>query len=167
MFDPPVVPPMSEERRAAMRRQLTTMVTSSRHSRRPLILAGTAVAVAIGTSAGAYAYTSLSVPVTDKGQARCYTEASLTDGNDYTTISQVAPGKAGVIAINDAIGVCADLWRQGFLAPGAKRMAARPNTSIIHHVPQLTACVLQDGTAAVFPGPPSTCQTLSLPNVKP
>lgn len=165
-FGPPPPLPMPETRRDAMRRQLTTMVTNRPRSRRPLYLTGGAVAVAIATSAGAYAYTSQSAPVTHKGEARCYTVASLNGGNDFTTVGQLVPGTPGPAAINNAISVCSDLWRQGFLQPGAKGIAQQPDTSVSHRVPQLTACVLSDGTAAVFPGPPSTCQALSLPLAK-
>jgi hypothetical protein len=31
-------------------------------------------------------------------------------------------------------------------------------------VPPLTACVMRDGTAAVFPGTKATCAALGLPN---
>jgi uncharacterized membrane protein len=166
-FSPPPAPPMHEARRDAIRRQLTTMAATRRRSRRPLFLVSGAVAVAIATSAGAYAYLPHSAPVTDKGQARCYTEASLSGGNDFTTVGQLVPGKPGPAAIDSAVSLCADLWRQGFLGLGATSMAPRPDTSVRHQVPQLTACVLPDGTAAVFPGPPSTCQALSLPRAKP
>jgi hypothetical protein len=166
-FNPPPAPPMHEARRDAMRRQLTTMAGNRRRSRRPLFVVGGAVAVVIGTSAGAYAYISQSAPVTDNGQARCYTEASLTAGNDFTTVGQLVPGKPGPAAIDSAVSLCSDLWRQGFLRLGATGMALQPDTSVRHQVPQLTACVLPDGTAAVFPGPPSTCQVLSLPRAKP
>lgn len=92
-FSPPPAPPMHEARRDAMRRQLITMAAKRRRSRRPLFLVGGAVAVAICTSAGAYAYISRSAPVTDHGQARCYTKASLSGGNDFTTVAQLVPGK--------------------------------------------------------------------------
>jgi hypothetical protein len=68
--------------------------------------------------------------------------------------------------VNNAISVCAALWRQGILHPGPQgardRATAGPAGS--SQVPPLVACVLPGGTAAVFPGPPSTCATLSLPN---
>jgi hypothetical protein len=163
VFSPPPPPPMDEARQAAMRRQLVAMATGRAPSRRPLLLAGGAAVVAIATSAGAYAFVSHSATVTDKSEARCYTEASLTGGNDFTTVAELAPGR-GRAQVDDAISVCSDLWRQGFLALGATHIAQRPDTSVNHQVPQLTACVLSDGTAAVFPGPPSTCEALSLPN---
>jgi hypothetical protein len=165
-FTPPPAPPMPEAKRDAIRRQLVAMAATRRRSRRPLFLAGGAVLAAIATSAGAYAYVSQSAPVTAKDEARCYTKASLTDGNDFTTVSQLAPGKAGLTAIDDAVSTCSDLWRQGFLKLGAQGVVQQPDTSVSHQVPQLTACVMSDGTAAVFPGPPSTCQDLSLPRAK-
>jgi hypothetical protein len=165
-FDPPPAPPIPEAKRDAMRRQLVTMAATRRRSRRPLFLAGGAVLVAIATSAGAYAYVSQSAPVTAKGEARCYTEASLTAGNDFTTIGQLASGGTGPVAIDDALSTCSDLWRQGFLELGGQGVVQQPDTLVSHAVPQLTACVMPDGTAAVFPGPPSTCQDLSLPSAE-
>jgi hypothetical protein len=166
-FDPPPALPLPEGRRAVMRRQLTTMVARRHRSRRPVFVVSGAVAVALGTSAGVYAYASHSAPVTDRGEARCYTEASLTGGNDFTTVAQLVPGKPGPASIANAISVCSGLWRQGFLVPGAHGLALHPDTSVSHRIPQLTACVLPSGAAAVFPGPPSTCQALSLPSAKP
>jgi hypothetical protein len=165
-FTPPPAPPMPEAKRDAIRRQLVAMAATRRRSRRPLFVASGAVLAAIATGAGAYAYVSQSAPVTAKGEARCYTEASLTDGNDFTTVSQLAPGKSEPVAIDDAVSTCSDLWRQGFLKLGAQGMVRQPDTSVSHPVPQLTACVMPDGTAAVFPGPPSTCQDLSLPRAQ-
>jgi hypothetical protein len=145
-----------------MRRQLATMVARERRTRRPLLIAGVAGAVAIGTSAGAYAYVASSAPVTDKSQARCYTVASLT-GGDYTTIAALSPAGTGKSTqIDDALSVCAAFWRQGILRPGA-REPFPPNQADPYPVPQLVACVMPDGTAAIFPGKPGTCTALSLP----
>ena len=167
-FTPPPARMLPEHRRAAMRHQLMAVVAGSRHRRRPLLIAASAVLVAAGTSAGAYAYVQHSQPVTDKNDARCYTVASLSAGPEsYTTIAQATmAGSPRPAQVNNAISVCATLWRQGILHPGPQgargRATAGPAGS--SQVPPLVACVLPGGTAAVFPGPPSTCATLSLPN---
>jgi hypothetical protein len=166
-FDLPQARTLPECRRTAMRRQLGAEVTRS-HRRRPLIIAASAVVVAAGTSAGAYAYVQHSQPVTDKNQARCYTVASLSAGPEsFTTIAQATPaGSSRQAQVGNALSVCAALWRQGILHPGPQGVhgPATPNPAGTSPVPPLAACVLPDGTAAVFPGTHSTCATVSLPN---
>lgn len=167
-FTPPPARPLPDDRRAAMRHQLTAVATRSRHRRRPLLIAATAVVVAAGTSAGAYAYVQHSLPVADKSGARCYTVASLSAGRlSYATIGQATvAGSSRPAQVNNAVSACAALWRQGFLRPGPQgaRGRANPGPAASDRVPPLVACVLPDGTAAVFPGHPSTCVTLGLPN---
>lgn len=165
-FTPPPARALPEHRRAAMRHQLTTAV-GGRHRRRPLLIAATAVMVAAGTSAGAYAYVQHSRPVGDKTDARCYTVASLSAGRQsYATIGQATlAGSSRPAQVNNAVSVCTALWRQGILRPGPQGARSRASgPAVSSHVPLLVACVLPGGTAAVFPGHPSTCGTLGLPN---
>ena len=42
--------------------------------------------------------------------------------------------------------------------------ARAPSPGADNPVPPLVACVMPDGTAAVFPGTRATCATLGLPN---
>lgn len=165
--DMPHARPLPEYRRTAMRRQLEAKVTRS-HRRRPLLIAASAVVVAASTSAGAYAYVQHSQPVTDKNQARCYTVASLSAGPEsFTTIAQATPAESSRRAeVDNALSVCAALWRQGVLHPSRQGAhgPATPNPAGASPVPPLAACVLPDGTAAVFPGTHATCATLGLPN---
>jgi hypothetical protein len=167
---------LPENKRAAMRRQLEAKVTRQ-DRRKPLLITAGAVVVAVATSAGAYAYAQHSAPVTDKGEARCYTVASLSAGPEsFTTIAQATrQGSLRSAPVDNALSICADLWRQGILSPGPHGaiISPTPDASGIvklgpgqgsSHVPQLTACVLADGAAAVFPGPRSTCPSLGLPN---
>ena len=166
-FDMPPSRTLPEYQRAAMRRQLEAVV-SRRRGRKPLFIAASTVVVAVGTSAGAYAYVQHSVSVTDKSSARCYTVASLSAGPEsFTTIAQATTaGSARPAQVDNAVRVCAALWRQGILRPGPQgaRGATTPNSAGTAQVPPLVACVLHDATAAVFPGSRSTCVTLGLPN---
>src|SRR5215472_18180412 len=166
-FDMPQARPLPEYRRTAMRRQLEAAVTRS-HCRRPLLIAASAVVIAVGTSAGAYAYVQHSQPVTDKNQARCYTVASLSAGpQSFTTIAQATPaGSSRPAQVDNALSVCAALWRQGILHPGPQGAhgPATPDPAGTSPVPPLADCVLPDGTAAVFPGTHATCATLGLPH---
>lgn len=125
-FDPPSMAPLPAARHDAMRRQLTTMVATRRQTRRPLLIVGTTAAIAIGTSAGAYAYVQHSAPVTDKSQAYCYTVDTLAGGY-FTTIAAGPPGSSKTTQVADALSACADFWRQGIL-PGRRQEpgTARP-----------------------------------------
>lgn len=166
-FDMPQQRPLPERRRAATRRQLEAQVTR-RDRRRPLLVTAGAVAVAAATSAGAYAYVQHSQPVTDKSQARCYTVDSLSAGPEsFTTIAEATvAGSTRRAQVDNALGDCAALWRQGLLRHGAHgaRGPATPDPAGTNPVPPLTACVLPGGAAVVFPGAHSTCAALGLPN---
>ena len=169
-YDQPPARELPADRRAAIHRELAAVVAAPpSRRRRPLLIAGAAVVVAAGTSAGAYAYVARSQPVTDKGEARCYTVAGLSGGpQSYTSLAQATPvnsGKPG--QVTDALGDCASLWQQGFLRAGPRGAAmptAVPSPGADKPVPPLVACVMPDGTAAVFPGTRATCATLGLPN---
>jgi hypothetical protein len=162
-FDPPSMAPLPAARHDAMRRQLTTMVATRRQTRRPLLIVGTTAAIAIGTSAGAYAYVQHSAPVTGKSQAYCYTVDTLAGGY-FTTIAAGPPGSSKTTQVADALSACGDFWRQGILRAGDRNPVPPGHANGIHPVPPLVACVLPDGTAAVFPGPASTCTALGLPS---
>ena len=167
-FDTPPARPLPEYRRTAMRRQLVAVVTGRRRRRGPLLIAAAAAVVAAGTSAGAYAYAQHSQPVTDKSQAHCYSVASLSAGPEsFTTVAQATlAGSPHAAQVDDALAVCAALWRQGILHPGPQgaRGPAAPDPAGTSPVPPLVACVLPDSTAAVFPGTTSTCAALGLAN---
>jgi hypothetical protein len=166
-FDPPPVRPLPMGRRDAMQHQLEMLVGADagrRRARKPVFIATGAAAIVLGTSAGAIAYVQHSQPVTNKSEARCYTEANLAGGDQFhgTTIAEAGvPGSKA--QVDSAVNVCAVLWRQGFLLPGAAGVARQPNTKAHHRVPPLVACVMPDGTAAVFPGNLRTCANLGLP----
>jgi len=168
-FDPPPARPLLPGRRDAIRQQLQTIVTEHtrrRQGRKPALITIGAVVV-LGTSAGAIVYVQQSQPVTNKSEARCYTVASLADGNQsYSTIAEALPVTAppgSIGQVDHAVSVCAALWRQGFLRPGAAGVTRPRSTTANHRVPPLIFCVMPDGTAAVFPGNSRTCANLGLP----
>jgi hypothetical protein len=143
-------------RRQAIRRQLEQAVSRPRQQRAPrlAIVAGAAVVVMAGTGAGAAVYLQAQ-PVTNKTEARCYAAASLAGGSHFpgTTIAAAgAPGSRG--QVDNALSVCAALWRQGILTPGHGPGSASGGMGR-HRVPPLVACTMPDGTAAVFPVEPA------------
>jgi hypothetical protein len=165
VFSPPPGRPLPDLRRQAMRRQLETIIKDwpRRQRKRHALVVGAGAAVLIGT-AGAAAYVQESPPVTDKGSARCYTVASLAGGDAFRGTTIAAAGKPGSPAqVTQAVSVCAALWRQGILVPGAAGPGSPRGGTSAHPVPKLVACVMPDGTAAVFPGDAQTCHTLGLP----
>lgn len=165
LFSPPPSRPLPAEHRDSMRRQLETIVTEwpGRRRSRKRALVGAGVAVAL-CSAGGAAYVQQSQPVTNHGLARCYSVASLAGGDQFHGTTIAAAGRPGSTAqVDQAVSVCAALWRQGLLVPGAARAGNPPGGTAAHRVPPLVACVMPDGTAAVFPGNSHTCPSLGLP----
>lgn len=166
-IDPPTIRPLQGPRRDAMRQQLEAIVAGQpgpRRGHKTAVIGGAAIVAALGTAAGAFIYVQQSQPITNKTEARCYTVASLEGGDQFHGTTVAAAGRPGSKAqVDSAVSVCAALWRQGFLLPGAAQIASPHNTAVRHRVPSLVACVMPDGTAAVFPGDGRTCAKLGLP----
>ena len=152
-------------RRHAALSQLEAIVAdhgSRRRWTRAPVIVPVVVAIVLSTAAASVAFLRFQ-PVTDKSTARCYTVASLGGGDRFsgTTISPAGtPGSAA--QVDNALGVCADLWRQGFLRLGTTSIQ-RPAPNTTNEVPSLVACTLSNGTAGVFPGDAGTCAKLGLP----
>lgn len=168
-FDTPPSGTLPDHRVAAMRLLLESEVSRSRRPRKRLLIAVGAAVVAAGAGAAGYAYTAHSAPVTDKNVASCYTVASLSAGpGSYTQVAQATrAGSPTRAQVDNALSICADFWRQGILRPGPDGARGLPDAAGRHPVPSLVACVLPDGTAAVFPGTRATCAALNLPNAVP
>jgi hypothetical protein len=166
------LPPTRElppEQIAAMRAELEAFVAREEPAtrwwrKRRNVTGGFVVALIVATGGGtaaAYAYLHPRA-VTDKGSARCYSEAVYVPGSKFagTTIaSAVGGGSNGTI--QDALDTCASLWQVGALSAGAPR-ATGPIAGATYAVPALVGCTLPGGMAAVFPGPADTCDQLGL-----
>jgi hypothetical protein len=162
-FDPRRSPVLPAKRREAARLQLEQVVARSAnagHRSKPMIIAAGATAIVLTTGAAAFAVAEFGV-VTNKTQARCYTVADVASGH-YTTIAQ-ADKPGGKAQVQDALAVCAALFRQGFLTVGGPGVNHRANGLPNHPVPRLAECTMRDGTAAVFPGGAAICAKLGLP----
>jgi hypothetical protein len=161
-FNPHRMPELPAGRRTAARLQLEQVVArsaqSARRSKSAVIAAG-AVAVVVGAGAAAYAVAGFQ-PVTDKTQARCYTVAD-NGSSRFTTVA--AAGRSGSTAqVQDALSICAALFRQGFLTAGGPGINRHADGKPDHPVPRLAICTMRDATASVFPGSASTCARLGL-----
>jgi hypothetical protein len=157
------------ERIDAMRAELEAFVAREEPAtrwwrKRRNITGGLVFALIVATGGGtaaAYAYLHPRA-VTDKGSARCYSEAVYVPGAKFagTTIaSAVGGGSTGIE--QDALDTCASLWQAGALRADAPR-GTPPVAGVTYSVPALVGCTLPDGVAAVFPGPADTCNQLGL-----
>ena len=100
-------------------------------------------------------------PVTNLSVAHCYTLDQI--GANGTEVA--AAGTHGSVAqVDDALGTCQMLWRDGFLAAGAPTAIRVTAPITVHSVTPLVVCTMTDGTAGVFPGNDTTCRTLGLPD---
>jgi hypothetical protein len=105
-------------------------------------------------------------PARDQDQIRCYTSPTLQGGDDDflgTTAVQAIPSGGGPTKVSP-IDICAMLWENGILRSGEKVVGAGPLLTN-QPVPQLVACTLDNGIAAVFPGDAGTCERLGLPRL--
>lgn len=153
----------------AMRAELETFVAREEPAvrwwrKRRNITGGLVVALIVATGGGTAAAYAFLHPraVTDKGYARCYSEAVYVPGTKFagTTIaSAVGVGNPGIE--QDALATCASLWQVGAVRSGAPR-GTPPIGGATYSVPALVGCTLPDGVAAVFPGPADTCDQLGL-----
>ncbi|WP_175637345.1 hypothetical protein [Sinomonas mesophila] len=115
----------------------------------------------------------LNAPVTDKYQIKCFARAERNGSSFPGALVTMTAGNLGpeprpdpLIAIEDAISVCSDLWAQhaldANLPSGVPDGPGQEDPTFSHPVPHpLTVCVW-DGQAAVIPGDSSVCAKLGL-----
>jgi hypothetical protein len=125
--------------------------------------------VLVALAGGAIAATTVlgSAPASTRDMVRCYSVGHLTgDTHQYTdTAMATATGQAAApdasATVGAAVDSCSALWRIGLIQPGkvAPDVASNPGDAA---VPNLVACVLNSGEAAVLPGDDSACRNLGL-----
>ena len=159
-FHPERMPALPARRREAARQQLEQVVARTVNARRrpPVAIAAAIVIVVLstGAAAGAMAFHA----VTDQTTARCFTVPNRHAGNQFfTTITSASkPGTSAYV--RDALHTCRGLFLAGQLKAGHRLVLAHWHR--VSQAPALVACVWFDGTAAVFPGSPATCEKLGL-----
>jgi len=122
-----------------------------------LVLAASSVGIGVAAAIGLLH----SAPVTNLATAHCFTLDEL--GANGTDIASA--GSPGSIAqVDNALGTCQMLWRDGFLAAGSLGAIHVTGPITVHPIPSLVVCTLTNGTAGVFPGDANTCRSLGLPN---
>jgi hypothetical protein len=158
---PPGRRPFPAARRVTRRQEAERAVRhlqSRPRWRRPAVLGGLGVAV-VATVGAAGIYVA-QAPATKTNDVRCYT-ASNSSADYKGTEATEATSSTGEQLNLSPVEVCAALWQTGVITAGAQRAELPPGGTF--DVPELQACVLKSGQAAVFPGPPGLCPTLGLP----
>lgn len=133
--------------------------------RRLVLCTGVAALVLAGGGTAAVALGVLGRDhVTDHSSARCYSKVSKNFGENFpgTTVASPADSRGQDGQIRAPIATCAEAWRVGEMQ-GIRPDQANPP----YLVPDLVGCVLPGGSAAVFPGPATTCHELGLPDALP
>lgn len=121
-------------------------------------------AIATGVVGGGLATAAVVLPPTTPTnviEGRCYSVASQDVGPDFPGASvQHGHSSQGPTPpfVATLLEDCAVEWRMGFFRVGSPGL--HPQAPDALRVPELTACVLPNGDAAVFPGPASTCAHL-------
>ena len=160
--DVPAPRPMTTLRRQAEHRELAALpaVPARLRAGRPLFAAATGLSLVAVTAAGVVIFGQ--DDVTDTELVQCHTTLEPGSGADFTGTSVMLATEDGSDAgIDDAVGTCATLWRQGVLRAGED--AQEPvDPPADEDVPPLTLCVTELGQAAVFPGEAVDCASLGL-----
>lgn len=159
---------LDPDRKAVMQAMLEQAVADERPRRsiirRPAVAVGLGAAVVLGGGT-ATAYVLVQRPVTDTSSVHCLARAEMDERGSYPGSSvAVAEPNGEQVSIDDALGMCSQVWRDGLLDPSlGSGNAARPNPERNSAVPNdLTVCVMPDGSAAVVPGPPAACGSVGL-----
>lgn len=161
----PAPRPFPVSRRTSSRLALERAVARPRrHWRRSGVTLG-AGAVVLATTGAAGAYLAFA-PASDTSRVRCYTTANFGSDGDYqgtdAAIANSEPGTSDPVDVTDAVGLCGALWRAGVLVAGQGQPSEPISGS--RPVPELVACTLPNGVAAVFPGGAGTCERAGLPS---
>jgi hypothetical protein len=176
MTDIDRIPPpraMARGRRDAIRGALEAEVRGTRRpwwrrSWQGIAVGGGALALVLAGGA-ATAYVAFK-PAEDKASVVCYSQPDLDSDSVPGTRVAVArnmpagakESDSGTVAIANPVEACAQAWQDGQISTTGAREVPEDSTAR-YQVPDLVACTLEEGVAGVFPGSPSTCERLGLP----
>lgn len=124
----------------------------------------TTAAIGVGTAA---AFGVFSTPPTLRDIAHCYTTVDLDDPdnhNDFAVALDFDHPNPTADAAALALEICTGGWAQGRFSDTDPKIIDPQSTRTDYPVPPLTACVLDDGSVAVFPGGEQVCTDLGIPN---
>jgi hypothetical protein len=156
----PEPPPLGPHTRAAMKRALRPELRERRGPGRLRVLAaGFAVAGLATTGAATY----VAFREAPDQFVHCYSELSRDFSIGFPGVDVAFAAPDGERP--DPVAQCAQVWRDGGLRQGESGPQV-PDPGARLPVPELSACVLPDGSAAVFPGD-AACARLGLPRYVP
>ena len=164
--DVPTSRPFPSARRQAVK---TMLMAEVRAGPRAWWQAPAAVALgaALGVSVLAGAAQQIVAP-TRMLSAYCFSKVT-TDTSYAADVSYagdiIGPNLLRASKIQDPVKVCGDIWEQGVLTHDRRMLGPAPSPAHGHRVPKLVACTL-GGQAAVYPGDPTTCARLGLPQAR-
>ncbi|MEV7694010.1 hypothetical protein AB0N73_11855 [Microbacterium sp. NPDC089189] len=160
---------MSETRTRAIRELLAQRIRDDPAIRRKRLRrriavwgsAGLVGAVALTTGA---AILFGATPVTDKTIVHCLSSTIRDADGTYPGSSATIADGNGPGRVDDALALCAQMWKQGALNPSVDPTAPTQSPGM---VPPLQVCVMRDGTAAVVPSSSaSVCQSLGMASLE-
>jgi hypothetical protein len=123
-----------------------------------------AAAIGVGVAASTGAFDS---PVGNHNTAHCYTTTELgrsDNHNDFGVAVSAGDPHATGDAAAQAMDICSNQWAIGRFSTTTPTFPDYASGPATHPVPVLTACVLDNGEVAIFPGTPKTCISLGLGN---
>jgi hypothetical protein len=147
---------------------VTSRVTTPRGRRwasRGVVLGVAGALVASGGAAAAYVTFA---QANDRSVVRCFTVPDPGSEETFsgTDVALVGSPTDDAALIDDALGLCRQLWSDGVIRPGSPN-AVGPEPGVSSYpVPDLTACVLDSGIAGVFPAGVEICDRFGLPRLQ-
>lgn len=137
---------------------------SRRSTARLTVVTGTVALTLLGGTAAAFV--AFAPATTAPQTARCYSTLTHDESDTFpgTSVTLAEPTDGTQVGFN-ALNQCTAIWRAGILQVGTPGTVIAPNPGATHPVPTLTACRLDNGYAAVFPGDTATCAHLGLPQL--
>lgn len=137
---------------------------SRRSTARAGVLTGTVALTLVGGTAAAFV--AFAPATTAPQTARCYSTVTHDESDTCpgTSVTLAEPTNGTRVGFN-ALDQCTAIWRAGILQVGTPGTVVVPDPGATHPVPPLTACRLDNGYAAVFPGDKATCASLGLPQL--
>lgn len=159
------VPDDIDARLARVRGSILEALPSTRTHR--FSRAGRVTMVVAGASLFAVALTGGTIAAIQASQedvdysVQCFDAASMSATSTTVVLAEATDNETGEVVPRDAIDpaeTCGEMWRMGFL--GQESAPTDPNSANFP-VPELVACVLDNGVGAVFPREDSTASSQS------
>lgn len=131
-------------------------------------VAGVTTAIATNSNKGTTVAPASQVPVyvtpSDRSNVYCFATPDVSRGDNVITaqiVDGLGPNMGDGAAA--ALDMCAQAWKLNQLQTVEPYAKDADDSGVVHPVPALIGCVLDNGAVAVLPGTESTCTELGLP----